>query len=474
MTTQLLYLALVIAGSLFFQTFSRFRVKDFGVDTWRCLLYAREIRAQKFRWPVYIDHYIIKAKYSYPPLMHFLLSLLPNGILYRYNFLISPLFSIIENILLFAFVLQITNDPQLALTASILYACTAANIIENNNLNTRSFGQLLYFLGMMSLYAFLKNPSPLWFFCLSLMSFVIIMGHRFSLQIFTATIVVYGVLWGGFWVVVAYLLGFGYAIILTRGRYVDVFLGHVKQVQWHWRQNKSNARAIKLSFGLFVKSILLRNVMVVPLLYWLLLPQSNSEINEFFVPGIFTALVLAVLTTFLIDLRCFGEGYRYVAYGTGPIAFFLAPYFLQQPWVVGGFAALSLCIAIYRNLGLLLGRVNIQANFYLPENLRNYLETTFQRNLSEVAFASFPPLFDDYVSFRFANAKVFFHDNGLALADNCCDPFVAVDPENRIKALIGDRRIDLIVTPFRISLPNFFERSFSQYWVYTNTTSQLH
>lgn len=67
----------------------RLRCRDFGIDTWYFLAYARTWRRQR-RWPVTMPYYLLDHPAQvYPPALAWLLSLLPTRWLERSHWWIS-------------------------------------------------------------------------------------------------------------------------------------------------------------------------------------------------------------------------------------------------------------------------------------------------------------------------------------------------------------------------------------------------
>ena len=163
------------------QIIPRIRKNYLGIDLYRWLLYSDEIRKNGYKLPRYVDRYIVKERFSYPFLLLFIMSLFPKLFLEKFNYIISPIFSVIENIFIYIFIYFLSNDQNIALLGSFIYATTASNIIENTFLSTRSIGQLAVSIAYLGIYLYAFEAFPILFFILACS--LLLITHRMSVQI---------------------------------------------------------------------------------------------------------------------------------------------------------------------------------------------------------------------------------------------------------------------------------------------------
>ena len=156
--------------------------EPFGVDAWYYLLVADEIKKNK-RMPPKLSCYLLdEEKQYYPPGFFILLSLLPKKFLREYNWLISPLIDCIQMYLLYLFSYLFTQNIVLSLAAAVIYSITSTLIWENLNLNSRSFGNILFTINVILLIFYLENNSYLFLILLVLSGISILFTHKMSTQ----------------------------------------------------------------------------------------------------------------------------------------------------------------------------------------------------------------------------------------------------------------------------------------------------
>jgi len=122
-----------------------------GVDAWYYLAYARAFRkAPGFR--VRLPQYLLQdQEQSYAPIFPSLLALIPEKVLTRSFWAISPGIDCLTLILLFLLALKLTAEPTAALIAALAYAVSPTLISETRALSPRSFGVLLHAVSLVLL-----------------------------------------------------------------------------------------------------------------------------------------------------------------------------------------------------------------------------------------------------------------------------------------------------------------------------------
>ena len=92
--------------SYIFQVYPRFINRYFGVDVWSRMLEADHIRKNGHKIPMgkISDGYIIEGYLDYPPALPWLLSFISKKNLLSLQGFISPLFDVLQNILVCPFV----------------------------------------------------------------------------------------------------------------------------------------------------------------------------------------------------------------------------------------------------------------------------------------------------------------------------------------------------------------------------------
>ncbi len=122
-----------------------------GVDSWYYLCYARAFRkAPGLKVP--LPQYLLQdLEQSYAPVFPSLLALIPERILARIFWAISPGIDCLTLILLFLLALKLTAAPTVAVIAALAYAVSPTLISETRALSPRSFGVLLHAVSLVLL-----------------------------------------------------------------------------------------------------------------------------------------------------------------------------------------------------------------------------------------------------------------------------------------------------------------------------------
>jgi len=153
MDSTSLLIAATLIGALAFlaRTAVLFGREPGGVDAWYYLSYARAIRKApglRVRLPQYL---LQDEEQSYAPIFPSLLALLPDRILRRSFWAISPGIDCLTLIMLFLLALKLTAEPTVALVSALAYAVSPTLISETRALSPRSFGVFLHALSLVLL-----------------------------------------------------------------------------------------------------------------------------------------------------------------------------------------------------------------------------------------------------------------------------------------------------------------------------------
>ena len=122
-----------------------------GVDAWYYLAYAKAFRKRP-GLRVRLTHYILQdQEQSYAPVFPSLLALIPEKILARSFWAISPAIDCLTLTFLFVLALKLTASATVALVAALAYAVSPTLISETRALSPRSFGVFLHAVGLVLL-----------------------------------------------------------------------------------------------------------------------------------------------------------------------------------------------------------------------------------------------------------------------------------------------------------------------------------
>ena len=197
-----------------------------GHDTWADLLVVDELK-KGHGYNGVCKYFLIEGDHDYPPLSFYFLSMFPSGWLKRYNWVINPILDSLNSVVLFCLTYALSSSTQMALVASMIYSLTPAVLQESLSFNTRIFGLVAFNLAMSSLVLYFHSGQSVYLACVIAFGIVVLLSHKFATQVLFLLLVSFAVL---FWSYVplmnllAIIIG---AIVVSRGFYVKVFLGHV-------------------------------------------------------------------------------------------------------------------------------------------------------------------------------------------------------------------------------------------------------
>lgn len=343
-----------------------------GADCWFYLIYVRELKRAK-RFPPKFSHFILDSEEQwYPPGFPMLLSLLPDPLLKKWHWIISPIIDCFHELMVFFFTLWITGSLNVSAVAGLFYAIVPTLYTENRNLNSRALSSLLFSLNMLCLFLYMENPS--WTLCIPVLisGFLVLMTHKMATQVLGFTYVFLTVYLGEWCVLLLLLSTIGLTFFLSGGFYVKVLRAHFDILAF-WRRHLDNLRAHQVldspqyrdpnrkADNFYAPGFrgarknLIHLFAHNPLI--LIVPAIIRADYSFFSGWILSILALTLLTTFFRPMLFLGEGFKYIKYLIFPQSFFLGMYVVTTQ---GGFWGRSSVIF----LGLLSLGVMLYSHIY--------------------------------------------------------------------------------------------------------------
>ena len=451
MSLDILFLIASLVGVILPLVLAHYYKND-GIDRWRWLLFSKAIRDNSLRTPTYIDRYIFKHRFSYPPLFLKILALIPNKKRENYSYLISPIVSLFEGFLIFFFVLKISNSIAAASISLALYSTTPANIIENFYLNTRCFGQFIFTLSIFSIYFYVTEGRL--FFAALLATCILLNSHRMTLQLYFFSIIAISFYFETLRPLLLLLLSVLICIVITKSQCLVNFKAHYTQLNYYRILFQKNKEKISIKVKPLLLAIFGRNLYL-GLAYYIYFTNNVgfSQLANYCI--IISAIILfaAISSTFIKDLLFIGEGYRYIGFATPFVAIFLGiNYNYINNNVLILFFIISILAVLYKHYIFLFGISSPFNNTKINEELEKILDSIFLNKNINYRFMSYPPVYDDYVAYHYENTVVAFHDNGLACEDmKEFTPHFLVNPN--LSNLIDKFKIDVLVSHKKIMTP---------------------
>lgn len=238
MNLQVLLPIIIPVISFFLQSYPRFFNKLFGVDVWTRLLETDHIRKNKHRIPrnKLSGQFIIDGYFDYPPVFPTLLSYIPKKTLLNIQGFIAPFFDALQVLLVYFAAYYITGNFYLSLLAQFIYMLTPMIAIENSYLTPRSLGYFNFSLAVLPLLLYYYDHN-FWFYLFGvLFTTFLFLTHRFAIQSFFFVSIFFSFFLNTGVFVQSFVLGFGLAMIMTRGYYINVLKGHLYNI-YFWVKN---------------------------------------------------------------------------------------------------------------------------------------------------------------------------------------------------------------------------------------------
>lgn len=318
--TILLLFAIVVMS---FFLANAFRLKNIytGSDAYFHYQAAEQIRGNRFHLYDQIEVYSIKSPPDYPPLIHYLLSLLPPSKLLSYGRFIGSIFDALNKILVFFIGLLLFNDAFVSLLAVIVYASIVLVSQEQIEASPRPMGSFFFSVHLLALYQYMINGGSIYLFVAMFCVFLAYITHRFAFQTIFLVDIFLSLFFRNFIFTIVFVGGIILSIVLLRHHFFLLLKSMTKTYEI-WFKMRNAKKAAKKGYSKWFISLAecflfnFIDLLVIGLVFFL-----NYELPEslwlFFVVLIFLRCVqLAVFTTKY--LRCIGEHFRYLAYSAMP------------------------------------------------------------------------------------------------------------------------------------------------------------
>jgi hypothetical protein len=323
-----------------------------GVDTWYFLESARELRRTR-RLPISLPRYLLGDRTeSYPPGFVVLLALIPERILARAYWLLSPMIDAIHLVLLFTITLRLTGSIAAAAIAGAVYAITPQLISETRNLNPRAFAVLLSSVAMLlAIRSVLPvapgdparlGQSPVIVALLTPVAIAaLLLTHTLTSLAFALSTAILSIVFQDPRFAAFTLVGFAIAIAVSRGLYLRVLWNHVESARFRRRNSvyltthpvegspvygagAARSGPIEQGWASRAVRVLGENPFIVPMLITPLPVLAVEWWGQRMWWWAVTILVWSLLVTFVRPLHLFGPGYLYMKASVFPTGFSLA------------------------------------------------------------------------------------------------------------------------------------------------------
>jgi hypothetical protein len=424
--TSLLAAAAAIGALAFFaRTAVLFGREPGGVDSWYYLCYARAFRKAP-GLKVSLPQYLLQdEEQSYAPVFPSLLALIPEDLLRRIFWAISPGIDCLTLILLFLLALKLTGAPTVAVIAALAYAVSPTLISETRALSPRSFGVLLHAVSLVLLLrASIGVPHWTWTTGALLAGALVYLSSATATASYVFVAFVLSVVLREPRHVLIALASMVLAFVFSAGHLGRVFRNYAQAVRYWVRHRglfgshpildsplyggprpRTTSRPRDLGFlGAGLGPQMLRLLGENPFL--LVLPlagHSRGAWSEALFVWAASISAFAVISTVVWPLRAFGPGRNYMKSAIFPTAYILAadigtPRGLLSPPGLATLAALSASmISVIFFLVYMRGKKN-ELTAHVPPGLRALAETLESSPSGGVV--CLPGGYSDYITYK--------------------------------------------------------------------------
>jgi len=447
-STSLLLAATAIGALAFLaRTAVLFGREPGGVDAWYYLAYARAFRQApglRVRLPQYL---LQDQEQSYAPVFPSLLALLPDRILSRSFWAISPGIDCLTLTMLFLLALKLTAAPTVALVAALAYAVSPTLISETRALSPRSFGVFLHALSLVLLLrAAIGIPHWTWTAAALVSGALLFLSSATAMASYLFVSTCLAAVFHEPRYLVLPLLSMVLAWLGSFGHLGRVFVNYAHAVRYWVRHRRlfgahpildspvyggprprSSARPgdsgfMNQGFGPQMLRLLGENP------FLLVLPFASESNSPWFSALFVWAASLSafgVISTIVWPLRAFGPGRSYMKSAIFPTAYVLAaaigtPQGLLSPAGLATLAALGASlVSVAFFLLYMRGKTN-ELNAHVPPGLREL--TARLASLGEGGVVCLPGGYSDYVAYRSGRSVLWGSHSGSLQAFELVSP----------------------------------------------------
>ncbi|RJO64004.1 MAG: hypothetical protein C4540_05465 [Candidatus Omnitrophota bacterium] len=444
--------ALLFFVGYLFQCWPRFFNPYFGVDVWRNLSIADEIRKYKRLPRRNLPKYMLKGPFDYPPLLNIFLSLFSKKWLEKYQGFIAPLFDAITGFILFSFTLFLTREVAVALLAQLLFVTNPLAAMENASLTARSLGNLTFSLTFLFIILFTVFHSWAYFLLAIIFGFLVIFAQKMASQ----ALIMISVIFMLFRMDVSYVLivslSILVALLLAGDLYVRIASGHLSVLRY-FRKILDNRYAHQVSGNIALKggndfidkvksyvnkqpflamlasAPLVTMGLVLSLWGLIFIPKSFSIPPELYLYHILFQFCLwlivlyyfGILTAQVRAIQFLGEGMKYLVFASFPASFIVAyvsfyEIRLNANFIPLVFSLVVVAMSVAQTVFLQKkGIVNDRQRTLTPV-LRQVMDF-LQNEPGEIRLATIPFSLSDIIAY-FTKCNVFSSDSAFVLGND--------------------------------------------------------
>ena len=367
----LIVIPLIFITAFFLRSYLLLKYKWVGKDSFYHFIVAQEIRKNK-SLPKVINRFIVPEKYSYPPLLHLVLSFFPE----KYHSVaqyLGPISDIGCGVTIFFFCSYVLS-LKIAIMATALYLFTPMTIDDSFSFAPRSFANWFMVISLLSLFHYLLYGSVATFIGSIIFATLVLLTHRLTTQSLIFVILAFFIafrLFAPLWIIALAVL---LAVTFTKGYYLRVISGHIDFLKVFGKKVLNRASRKEMP-SLFPNPVfLLFNMPIFIILPIFFFHYNNASLGFFIIWG----SSLTVLSFIYI----LGEGIRHMrnAIPAFSIVTVLSLVNSQNYIILFIFMGLSLIFSIYKIHRI--EKLSELGNITSPEMIKgfNYIKSHQRKN----------------------------------------------------------------------------------------------
>lgn len=312
------------------------------------LLIIRSLRDHKWKYPRSLSNVIFQYDVrpynylAYPPLFHYLVSLVPT----RFYLRTARVFNIIVSSLLSSIVAAVTyiltSSFSLAFFSSFVTIYNISTFENVVSFNPRNLGMLLSFVMFLLI---LYPPSWIVVLVTAIIVMSISLTHKFATQYMFFSSIVFAIAFNRLDLFLSISAGFLLSLVVSRGFYFSILKEHFNWLYYYFLYPPRIRLLPKIQRVFVANGWYL--LLVILSLFSLILSNGRIEYNDVTMKIIFFAFfpLLLSLVVSLPKLSFLGEEYRYIDYGIAPVGIATSYYMKTINIDYGLFPILLICIA---------------------------------------------------------------------------------------------------------------------------------
>jgi hypothetical protein len=274
------------------------------------------------------------SKQSYPPGFAIFLALLPQNIIKKYYWLISPLLDSMISLIGMVIIYSFTKDFTTSILTGIGYIFCYAAIRETSTMTSRQLGILLLSFTVLTFGLYLYNGINYYLYISLFVGFILIMTHKLSFQSLWFVLPVSSIILSDY-KPVAFLIGLIVVTsILSFGGFFRVLREHFDILRFWYRNNKlifahqvyeskiyHNPKwerkkkrypdSLMRILYIYGRRIFVYNPFAIISLFVIFIPEiSKAELMIYL--WVLLTYIFAFITIIIPKLRFLGEGEKYI------------------------------------------------------------------------------------------------------------------------------------------------------------------